>query len=238
MRSDALSRELRAAAEEVLAYLSATDALPRASGSAAAPCDAILGFGVFDLKLPRFCGDLHRRGVAPRIIFTGGCGAGTGNLGGPEADVWRETLRRSHPQIPDTAVILENRSSNTGENIRCTAELLAAQHPELAFGRGLRSVVIVASPSRLRRVWLTMRHLAPDSNAVRQLPPVDFDEEYALYASNGVDYLSHLAGELDRLVEYPRRGWIAAEPLPAAIATAGAVLHSAGAFGDRRPPAS
>src|SRR4051812_48766594 len=112
---------VRAAAERVLDYLAQSDPAP------GTPVDAIIGFGVFDLALPRFCGELHDRGIAPRIIFTGGIGAGTGALGGPEAQVWRDELRRSHPQIPDSAIVIENRSTNTAENIAFTAALLARE---------------------------------------------------------------------------------------------------------------
>lgn len=210
--------ETRAAAGRVLAYLAETDPAPNG------PVDAAIGFGVFDLALPVFCGELFTTGAARRIIFTGGLGAGTGQLGGREADVWREALRRSHPSIPDHAVILENKSTNTAENISFTAELLEREYPTLAFGNGLRTAIIVTSPSRLRRVKLTMLKLQPDVRVVRMVPEWDFETEAALYAANGVGYVAHLAGELNRIVAYPARGWIAAEPLPPEIAAAHARL--------------
>ena len=209
-----LDPAVRTAAERVLDYLAETDVLPLSAA------DAIIGFGVFDLMLPRFCGELHARGVAPRIIFTGGFGAGTGRLTGTEAEVWREELRRSHPTIPDRDVILENRSTNTAENIAFTADLLAREHRDLAFGRGVRSAIIVASPSRLRRVQLTMRKLLPEVRVVRQRPVCSFDRERALYEENGVEYVAHLAGEIDRLVDYPARGWIAGERVPEDVLSA------------------
>jgi len=214
-----LDAELREAAQRVLAYLATTDPLPPT------PADAIIGFGVFDLELPRFCGELFQRGLAPAIVFTGGIGGGTGTLGEPEADAWRSALRVSHPTIPDAAVVLENRSTNTAENIAFTAERLARDVPTLAFGSGIRTALIVTSPSRMRRAWLTMRQLQPAVRCVRQLPPVSFDREVALYAANGVDYLTHLAGELDRIVSYAARGWIAEEPLAAEIRAAAVVLR-------------
>ena len=213
--------EVVSAARLALAYLAATNPLP------AAPCDAILGFGVFDLRLPVFCGLLYRRSLAPKLIFTGGIGAGTGGLGAPEADAWHAALRKADPTIPAADVILENRSTNTAENIAFTADLLAQARPELAFGRGLRRIVIVASPSRLRRVGLTLRLLQPSLELVRQVPPVTLESEWAVYGLQGIDYLAHLTGELDRIVSYPARGWIVAEPLPAEIAAAHAVLRAA-----------
>ncbi len=216
-----LDPETRAAAEAALAYLAATDPAP------ATPVDAIIGFGVFDLRLPSFCGDLFRAGTAPRLIFTGGIGAGTGQLGQPEADAWRDTLRRTHPEINDTAVILENRSTNTAENIAFTAALLAREHPALAFGAGVRTAIIVTSPSRLRRVRLTLRHVQPDLHVTGLLPPHTLASEAQLYSDNGFNYLDHLRGELDRIVEYPARGWIAAEPLPPEITAVRAKLRRA-----------
>lgn len=212
--------DVRAAAERAHAYLAESDPLP------AAGANAIVGFGVFDLGLARHCGDLFRHGLAPRLVFTGGIGAGTGRLGQPEADAWRAELRRSHPEIGDADVILENRSTNTAENIDFTAALLAREHPSLAFGRGLQRIVAVASPSRLRRVGLTLRLKFPALRVTRHAPPATLDTETALYAAHGVDFLAHLAGELDRLVSYPARGWIVAEPLSPAIAAVHAVLRA------------
>lgn len=206
--------EIRVAAAAALAYLAATDPSP------AQPVDAVIGFGVFDLRLPSFCGDLFRAGAAPWLIFTGGIGAGTGQLGRPEADAWRDALRRTHPEINDAALILENQSTNTAENIAFTAALLARHHPALALGCSLRSVIIVTSPSRLRRVRLTLRHLQPGLRVTGLLPAHTFVGEAQLYAENGFDYVAHLVGELDRIVDYPARGWIAAESLPPEIEAA------------------
>jgi uncharacterized SAM-binding protein YcdF (DUF218 family) len=213
---------LRAAADKILKYLAEVDP------PSAVPVDAVIGFGVFDLKLPHFCAEVFDRGAARTIIFTGGLGAGTGDLGGPEADVWRAAVQRSHPHIPADAIITENRSTNTAENIGYTAELLLRKYPALAFGSGIRSAIIVASPSRLRRVKLTMRHLQPAVQVIRWLPPVYLDAEQALYARQGIDYVAHLLGELERIATYPARGWIAAEPIPAEITAAAEVLRKKG----------
>ncbi len=211
-----------AAAREIFAYLAATDPLPPE------PADAILGFGMFDLTLPVFCGELFARGLARHVVFTGGIGAGTGDLGQPEADAWRGALLRAYPDFPHENLILENRSTNTAENIDFTAALLGRNFPTLAFGTGLRTALVVASPSRLRRVKLTLQHLQPALHITRCLPPkTTFEREHALYESQGHDYFGHLAGELDRIVTYPARGWIASEPLPPAITALHALLRNA-----------
>jgi hypothetical protein len=180
-----------------------------------------MGFGMFDLSLPRCCGDLVQRGLARRILFTGGIGAGTGNLPGPEAEVWRDALRHSHPAIPDASVIVEARSTNTGENVAFTAALLERHHPDLAFSRGLTRLIVVASPTRLRRVWLTLRRQQPALHLARHLPAgLDLEVDRARYRAQGLDHRMQMIGELDRIESYPARGWVAAEPLPAAIVEA------------------
>jgi uncharacterized SAM-binding protein YcdF (DUF218 family) len=220
---------IRGAGERVLRYLAETDPTPTE------PADAVIGFGVFDLRLPQFCADLFSRGHARRIVFTGGIGGGTGDLGGPEADVWRADVLRTHPDIPDHAFIIENGSTNTAENIAFTAELLAKEHPGLTFGTGTKTAIIVASPSRLRRVRLTMAKLQPAVRVTRLLPRVTFENELSLYIGQGVDYLAHLIGELDRIATYPSRGWIVAEPIPADVLAAGEVLRRADVARASRP---
>lgn len=206
----------------VVSYLAETD--PRRGE----PYDAVIGFGMFDLGLPRFCGDLYQQGAARLIVFTGGIGAGTGDLGGPEADVWRDELSRSHPAISDDAVVVENRSTNTAENVAFTAEWLQQSRPEFALGRGITRVLVVASPTRLRRVWLTIRRQQPSLELARCLPALDIDADVRLYAAQRIDYAAHLAGELDRLVSYADRDWIVGEPLPDRIEAARAILRCAG----------
>ena len=218
-----MSREmsLEPAARRAFAWLAETDPLP------ARAADVVIGFGTFDLALAEFCGALHARGAARRIIFTGGIGAGTADLGQPEADAWMERLVRTRPGVPRDAVILENRSTNTAENIRFTAELLARDFPASAFGAGLRTALIVAAPARLRRVQLTLRLLVPALQTTRCLPVADYDRERTLHDRKGIPFIPHLCGELDRIVAYPARGWIAAEPLPPEIAAAHEVLRAA-----------
>lgn len=205
------------AAELIFEWLRESDPLP-------AHADAAMGFGHFDLRIPRRCGELAREGRIRTIVVTGGIGAGTANLGGPEADVFARELRRDFPEIPEQAMIAENRSTNTAENIRFTTELLRREHPRLAFGEGIRSVILVAHSIRLRRVRQTWRQLCPGIPAVGLSPPTDFHSELALYAEVGWSLTAQLGGEIDRLRNYPGLGWIEPISIPAAIAEARAQL--------------
>ena len=213
---------LRAAAKRAHAYLSEVDPLPPTL------VDAVIGFGMFDVALASFCGELYAQARVRRIIITGGMGAGTADLGRPEADAWYDQLSHSHPTIPREHVVLENRSTNTAENIAFTSQHLSVHHPDLIFGQTLTTALIVASPSRLRRVKLTWEKMQPTVRVFRCLPiDARFDREYALYESKGLNYPMHLAGELERLTTYPDRGWIAPEPLPDTVIEAYRILSRA-----------
>jgi len=103
-------------------------------------------------------------------------------------------------------------------NIRFTADALLARGPHTAFGEGIRSVIAVASAARLRRVRQTLAQLLPDLTVIRQRPPLSFEREESIHRANGIDFIAHLAGELDRLLAYPKRGWIKPVVFPDRIA--------------------
>ena len=74
--------------------------------------DAVIGFGHFDLKIPRRCLALHRSGLAPLIVFSGGMGAGTADLGQAEARAFLDEIRAAGG-VDEGAVVFEDRSDPT-----------------------------------------------------------------------------------------------------------------------------
>lgn len=208
------------AALTLLTWLSASDPLP-------ADADAVIGFGHFDLRIPAVCGTLFRGKRASHLVFTGGIGAGTGTLGGPEADAFRAELRRDFPEIADDSVFLETRSTNTAENIRFTERELAGDPRGLALGKSIRSVILVAHPLRLRRVRQTWRLLQADVPAAAFAPPTSMDQERRLYHRQNLSFEKQLVGEIDRLRDYPARGWIERVTLPAEVLAAREYLAGA-----------
>jgi len=127
-----------AAAERVFGYLRIEDPLPERA-------DLIVGFGHFDMRIPRRCGELWLR-YGATILFTGGRGSGTADLSVPEADAFFAELKTAFPGIPDGSVILENGSTNTTENVRFSAGLLEKRFGKGFFGSRRPTVVICASP--------------------------------------------------------------------------------------------
>src|SRR3954467_15007120 len=86
--------------------------------------DAILVLCSHD-RLVAECGaQLWLDGWAPLLIFSGGLGAITKNLWSvPGADKFAEIDWKMN--VPAEKILIENRSTNTGENILLTKKLLA-----------------------------------------------------------------------------------------------------------------
>lgn len=179
--------------------------------------DVIIGFGHFDLKIPRYCGGLYMNGYARRIIFTGGIGSGTADLGKAEAVSFREELRQRHPSISAEAVIVEDRSTNTSENVQFTAQRLETEYPDFTFGEQIKKAIIVANAYRQRRVFLTCRRNLPEVEFYNSPPTTTFEEELRLFASKGCNFIDLLIGEIDRIIQYGEKGYILQEAIPKKI---------------------
>jgi len=207
------------AVEALYDYLAARDA-------PVAPADLVIGFGHFDPRVSRRCGDLWEAGLADRILFTGGVGAGTADLGKPEALFFWDELRLSHPHIPAQAVLIELDSRHTGENIEMSQGLPRAVSPEACIEQGIEHVILVATPARQRRVWLACRQHWPHVRLTNAPPESALEADVALFASKGRNLRELLAGEARRILAYPALGYIAADEVPGNVLAAYSELTS------------
>jgi uncharacterized SAM-binding protein YcdF (DUF218 family) len=98
---------------------------------------------------------LFRDGVAPRMIISSGF---VFTL--REAEMMKQIAMANG--VPDTAIILEDRATNTYENVAYTRDLLATN--------GWRRIALVSSPYHMRRALMTWRKVAPDVDVVPTPP--------------------------------------------------------------------
>ena len=122
----------------------------------ARPVDAIivLGAAAYDAKPSpvfeeriRHGIDLYRRGLAPKLIFTGGYG-GVGARFSESQVARRYALRQG---VPDKAILIESLSRNTHDNLR-QASLLMQQHQ-------LHDVIVVSDPLHMARALRISKEL-------------------------------------------------------------------------------
>jgi len=170
------------------------------------PSDIIIGFGCFDLKIARHCAGLLKDGYAPLLAFTGGMGAGTMDLGEPEAIAFARVAE--HLGVPKAKMIIESQSTNTPENVKFLKAILDEKRIHV------RKAIISASPYRQRRVWLTCRKILPDIEFINSPPESDYCTEKELYSSKGQDFDNLLKGEIERIIRYGKMGHIITEDIP------------------------
>ena len=174
------------------------------------PADAILVLCSHDTVVATRGAELWLQRWAPLLIFAGGFGSITRRF-------WREPEAERFAQIaigmgvPPDQILVENRSTNTGENIIFTKQLLAAR------GLDPQRFIVVQKPYMERRSYATFRKIWPEKDLVVTSPQVSFTE----YLSNGShdeltadDVVSIMVGDLQRIRVYPDKGFQIPQHIP------------------------
>ncbi|HWS87914.1 MAG TPA: YdcF family protein [Pyrinomonadaceae bacterium] len=167
---------------------------------------------------------LYLEGWAPLLVFSGGSGVITKSLWSePEAELFARIARGMG--VPDERLLVETRSTNTGENVRFTRELLA--------GRGLspQSLILVQKPYMERRTFATFKNYWPGPSVVVTSPQVSFEEYLEGYSNSALtedDVVGIMVGDLQRLRVYPERGFQIPQEIPADVWAAYEELVRAG----------
>ncbi|MGL5312187.1 MAG: YdcF family protein [Peptostreptococcaceae bacterium] len=170
----------------------------------------ILGLGSHDLNVAKRCAQLYLDGFGEKIIFTGGFGRITKNL-------WNMTEANKFAQVaidmgvPKNSIILENKASNTGENISKTKELLNSMdyYPS--------SFIIVDKPYRERRTYATFRKQWPEINFIVTSPNYSYKEYCDFYSKGEIsknEFISIMVGDLQRIDLYSKNGFQIEQYIP------------------------
>lgn len=92
-------------------------------GHALQPCSVAIGLGSHDLGVADTSADLYQRGLVPLLLFSGATSPTTRErMPRGEAVHYRE--RAIELGVPSSAVLVEPKARNTGENIRFSREVL------------------------------------------------------------------------------------------------------------------
>jgi len=169
-------------------------------------CDCILVLGSHDLRVAERGAEIYLQGWASLLIFSGGLGNLTRHIWKePEADQFAEIARQKG--VPDKAILIENRSTNTGENILFTQRLLEEKNlqPE--------SFIVVQKPYMERRSFATFKKHWPDKNLLVTSPQIPFDQ----YATGQIpleSVINIMVGDLQRIKLYPEKGFQIYQHIP------------------------
>ena len=172
--------------------------------------DVILGMGCNDMRVADHCAKLYHEGYAPRILFSGSRGELTRGLyQGNEAELY--FTRACELGVPKDVIIVESRAENSGENMRFAA--LKLQELDIGHSR----MIIVHKPYMLRRMYATFMKQWPESPkpfVITSAIQLTMDE-YVHNSYTTIDYMINImVGDLQRIKEYPARGFQIAQEIP------------------------
>ena len=189
-----------------------------------AGADVILVLCSHDKAVAERGAQIFLEGWAPLLIFSGGLGSITSRLWHePEADQFAAIAIKMG--VPQASILVENRSTNTGENILFTKQLLAERQIDP------KTFILVQKPYMERRSYATFRKLWPDKEALVTSPQASFDEYLRRYSNEALssdDVVSIMVGDLQRIRLYPARGFQIPQDIPGEIWDAFEELVAAG----------
>jgi uncharacterized SAM-binding protein YcdF (DUF218 family) len=170
------------------------------------PADVILVLGSHDLRVAERGASLYLGGYAPILVFSGGLGNLTRGLWDePEARKFARIARTMG--VPAEAILIEDRSTNTGDNVRFTRRLL------LERGLDPERFLLVQKPYMERRAFATFEKHWPGKKTTVTSPEISFDD-YPTAEIPKEQVIHIMVGDLQRIRLYPERGFQIEQEIP------------------------
>ena len=172
--------------------------------------DVIVGFGNFNTNIARRAAELYRQGFAPKILFTGGLGRNTEGLL-PEPEAVRFAKVAMECGVPESDILIEDKSTNTRENIEFTRALL--EEKGIPHGH----VLGVHQPFMERRIKAAMGVYWPELNFSVTSPQVSIPEYLQDARKQGVSEnasICVIVGDFQRMDLYAKKGYQLPQQIP------------------------
>jgi uncharacterized SAM-binding protein YcdF (DUF218 family) len=184
------------------------------------PCDVGIGLGSHDPGVAMVAVELFRRGMFPRIVFTGANSPTTvDRFPRGEAVHYREYAIEHG--VPAESVLIETEATNTGQNIEFTRHLLAKHQVDAD------SVIIMSRPYQQRRAYATCKKLWPEVDVLCASHALSLDD-YVGMIGDVRRVINMLVGDTQRIQEYAKRGFAISQEVPEPVAAAYQRLADAG----------
>ncbi|MDF2986441.1 MAG: YdcF family protein [Eubacterium sp.] len=182
--------------------------------------DCIIVLGSHDTRVAERGAEVFLQGYAPAIVFSGYLGALTlGSWERPEAEVFAEIAMKKG--VPQEKMLIENKSTNTGENFLFTKQLL------FKSGISPQKIIAVQKPYMERRTFATSRKVWPEVDVLVTSPEYSF-EAYPNDEITLDKVIDIMVGDLQRILAYPSLGYQIPQAVPGDVLEAYKFLVSAG----------
>lgn len=172
--------------------------------------DCIVGFGNFNTDIARRAAELYHQGYAPKVLFTGGLGRNTEGLL-PEPEALRFARVALECGVPECDILLEDRSTNTKENILFTRQLL--EEKQLPHSH----ILGVHQPFMERRITAAMGVYWPELHFSVTSPQVTIPEYLQRARQQGISEnasISVIVGDFQRMELYAQKGYQLPQMIP------------------------
>ncbi len=167
--------------------------------------DCILVLGANDLRVPERGAQLFLEKWAPLLIFTGGRGRLTPPDWKTEAEKFAQVaIARG---VPQDKIIIENKSTNTQENIEFTKNLLAHK------GINPDKIILVHQPYMLRRALAVIDKHWTGKKVITTTLQYSY-ENYATEYLTKDTIINLMVGEIQRLKLYSEKEYITHQDIP------------------------
>lgn len=183
-------------------------------------CDVAVVLGSHDLGVADRAAELYHDGLFETAVVTGGNSPSTrARFPRGEAVHYRERLLEQG--MPDAAILLETEATNTGENLLLARAVLDRE------GIAPATVMFVCKPYMERRAHATVLKQWPEVEPLCASAPLDFDSYLPTVGDDRL-VLDTMVGDLQRVMEYPARGFAVPQEVPENVREAFRGLVAAG----------
>lgn len=166
----------------------------------------ILVLGSHDIRVAERGAEIFLQGWAPLIVFSGGLGRLTkDSWTRPEADIFSDIAIKLG--VPKERILIENKSTNTGENIMYTKRLLKEKN------LNHKKFIVVQKPYMERRAYATFKKYWPEKQVIVTSPQIKF-EDYPNEKITKGDIINIMVGDLQRVRLYWKKGFQIYQKIP------------------------
>jgi hypothetical protein len=184
------------------------------------PCSVAIGLGCHDIEVATIAAELYQSAMFPIIVFTGANSPSTSQAM-PRGEAVQLREHAVTLGMPGDAAWVEPTATNTGENFTRSRRLIEESNLKV------ESVMVISMPFMERRAFATCRKVWPDVDVVCASEPVDFDE-YVDARGSEAEIIDMMMGDLQRVIEYPRKGFAWGQFVPQDVMRAFQELRNAG----------
>jgi uncharacterized SAM-binding protein YcdF (DUF218 family) len=189
------------------------------------PADCLFVMCSNDLRVAEYAAKLYHQKLAPLIIFSGGEGRFTDGLfDKSEAETFAEIAKLAG--VPNEAILVETKSSNSGENVRFTEQLLREKEIKC------ESLILVQKPFMERRAIATFEKQWQSPYSQLQVTSTAHPFfEYINEEMTLMMVLEALMEDFSRVKTYPEKGFQTEQEIPAHVESSYQALREKFEFG-------